>query len=308
MEKYAKSEKLGEGTYGVVYRAVDKSSGEVVALKQMRLDHEDEGIPVIALREVALLRNLCHPNILRLRDILTSKGSLTLVTEYLDFDLCQYLDQLRTGLPAPLLKSYAFQLLCGICYLHSNRIMHRDMKPQNLLINKDGFLKICDFGLARMFALQPREYTRDVVTLWYRPPELLMGCQDYDISIDVWGAGCIIAEMVTGAALFGGDSEIDQLHRIFKVFGTPSEISWPGFQRMSGFRPTFPVFKPQQLQSVLKTSDPLLGDLLAQLLQVNPAKRTSALRALSHPYFAAVPKKLLRVCVPQGVTVQFPHI
>jgi serine/threonine protein kinase len=143
MEKYTKSEKLGEGTYGVVYRAVDKSSGEVVALKQMRLDHEDEGIPVVALREVALLRNLFHPNIVRLTDILSLKGSLTLVTEYLDFDLRNYLDQLRAGLPAALLKSYAFQL----CYLHSNRIMHRDMKPQNLLINKDGFLKICDFGL-----------------------------------------------------------------------------------------------------------------------------------------------------------------
>jgi serine/threonine protein kinase len=182
------------------------------------------------------------------------------------------------------------------------------MKPQNLLINKDGFLKICDFGLARMFALQPREYTQDVVTLWYRPPELLMGCQDYDISIDVWGAGCIIAEMTTGAALFGGDSEIDQLHRIFKVLGTPSEISWSGFQRMPNFRATFPVFKPQQLQTILKTGDPLLVDLLAQLLQVNPAKRISALRALSHPYFAAVPQKLLRLCVPQGVTVQFPDI
>jgi serine/threonine protein kinase len=308
MDAFTKSEKLGEGTYGIVYRAIETSTGEVVALKQMRIEQEEEGVPVTALREVALIRNLVHPNIVRLKDVILAKGSLTLVTEYLDYDLRKYLDSLHRGLPPALLKSYAFQLLCGLCYLHSNRIMHRDIKPQNLLINKEGHLKICDFGLARMFALQPRQYTHEVVTLWYRPPELLMGCLEYDISVDVWGAGCIIAEMITGSPLFGGDSEIDQLHRIFRALGTPTEITWPGFQTMPNFSPTFPTMAPQRLQTVLQTGDALLVDLIGQLVQINPQRRISALRALSHPYFAGVPRKLINLCVPQGVQLEFPRV
>jgi serine/threonine protein kinase len=308
LEKYAKSEKLGEGTYGVVYRAVDRTSGEVVALKQMRLDNEDEGIPVTALREIALTRNLSHANIVRLKDVISTRGSLTLVTEYLELDLHKYLENTRAGLPASLLRSYAFQLLCGICYLHCNRVMHRDMKPQNLLINREGFLKICDFGLARTFTLQPREYTKEVVTLWYRPPELLLGASQYDISVDVWGVGCIIAEMCTGVPLFPGDSEVDQLMHIFRVLGTPNELSWPGFQSFPKFSSAFPTHHPQKLEKVLRSNDPLLVNLLSQLLELNPEKRISALRALSHPYFATVPRALIDICVPAGVTVQFPEI
>ena len=308
LELYEKSEKLGEGTYGVVYRAIEKATGAVVALKQMRLEQEDEGIPVTALREIALMRPLSHTNIVSIKNVISTKGSLTLVTEYLDFDLRKYLDSTRAGLPPALLRSYAFQLMCGICFLHSNRIMHRDMKPQNLLINREGFLKICDFGLARMYSLHPVQYTHEVVTLWYRPAELLLGSTEYDTSVDVWGAGCIIAEMITGVPLFPGDSEIDELYRIFKVMGTPDENTWPGFQSLPQYSPTLPIFKPQELQSVLGTDDKLLIDLLTQLLQVNPAKRISAMRALGHPYFASVPPKLIEMCTPKGVKIEFPHV
>ncbi|KAK8899174.1 hypothetical protein M9Y10_001476 [Tritrichomonas musculus] len=303
LEDYTKNEKLGEGTYGVVYRAIDNNTNEVVALKQMRLEQEEEGIPVTAMREAALLRNLNHPNILSVRDIICTKGSLTIVSEYLNFDLRKYLNLTHSGLEPALLKSYAFQLLCGICYLHSNRMMHRDMKPQNLLINKSGFLKICDFGLARLFSLHNRRYTHEVVTLWYRPPELLLGSPDYDISIDVWGAGCIIAEMIHGKVLFDGDSEIDELFHIFRVKGTPDAITWPEFTKLPNYSANFPIFPAKNLGEVVGTNDPLLIDLLDKLLQVNPSKRLSAKAALSHPYFADVPPKLISICLPQGVTL-----
>lgn len=304
LEDYVKNEKLGEGTYGVVYRAVETSTGNVVALKQMRLEQEEEGIPVTALREAALLKSLNHPNIISVKEIICVKGALTIVTEYLNYDLRKYLSFSRTGLPPDLLKSYAFQLLCGICYIHSNRMMHRDMKPQNLLINKSGFLKICDFGLARLFSLHDRRYTHEVVTLWYRPPELLLGAHDYDISIDVWGVGCIIAEMIHGKVLFDGDSEIDQLYKIFRIKGTPDVMSWPEFTKMPNYSSTFPVFPPKDLCQFLGTEDALLVDLIDKLLQLNPAKRLSAKAALSHPYFADVPPKLISICLPEGVTLE----
>lgn len=303
LENFTKKEKLGEGTYGVVYRAIDNRTGEIVALKQMRLEQEEEGFPVTALREIALMRKLNHQNIVLLKDVISTKGTLTMVSEYLEFDLRKYMDSTRTGVHQALLKSYAFQLLCGICYLHSNRIMHRDMKPQNLLINKDGFLKICDFGLARTFTIPPRLYTHEVVTLWYRPVEILMKSPIYDISVDVWGAGCIIAEMISGNPLFPGDSEIDQLFKIFKVLGTPTDESWPGFTKLPGYQPTFPKFPGQDLAEALHCDNELLVDLLRQLLEINPSKRISAMRALQHPFFADIPNKLITLCLPPGCSV-----
>lgn len=303
LDNYSQKEKLGEGTYGVVYRAIDNRTGDVVALKQMRLEQEEEGIPVTALREIALMKNLQHINIVQLLEVISSKNSLTMVSEYLEYDLRKYIEFSKAGIHAPLLKSYAFQLLCGICYLHSNRIIHRDMKPQNLLINKEGFLKICDFGLARKFNIPPRQYTNEVVTLWYRPVELLMHAPIYDIAIDIWGIGCIIAEMVSGSPLFPGDSEIDELHKIFEVLGTPTEETWPGFTKLPGYNGLIPHHEPKDLKTVLGTEDDSLIDLLKQLLELNPSKRISAMRALSHPFFSDIPSKLIELCLPPGCPI-----
>ena len=225
---YQKQEKLGEGTYGVVYKAIDKRTGDVVALKKIRLEQEEEGIPATSIREISILKELHHPNIVDLREVINSQGKLTLVFEYLDKDLKRFLDSQHNPPPPNLIQSYAYQILCGLCYCHCHRIIHRDMKPQNLLLNRQGLIKICDFGLARAFTIPLRNYTHEVVTLWYRAPEILFGSQLYSLPVDIWSTGCIIAEMITKKPLFPGDSEIDELFSIFKILGTPTEDNFPG--------------------------------------------------------------------------------
>lgn len=308
MENYKRLQKLGEGTYGIVYKAVDNKTGQIVAIKQIRLEQEEEGIPVTAIREIALMKNLNHTNIIPIFDVICNRTSLVIIQEFMDFDLRKYLETTRVGLPPPLLKSYAFQILCAVCYLHCNRIIHRDLKPQNMLINRQGLLKLCDFGLSRMFSLHSKQYTSEMVTLWYRPAELLLGAKEYDVSVDVWSAGCVIAEMCRSTPLFTGDSEIDQLYTIFNMLGTPNESTWPGVESLPNWDANFPVHKPRDLAAALGTNDYLLVDLLSQMLQINPMKRISAMKALSHPYFADLSPKIIEMCTPSGVTVEFPKI
>lgn len=228
MEKYQKIDKLGEGTYGIVYKAQNRQTGEIVALKRIRLDNDEEGIPCTAVREISLLRELNHPNIVRLLDILHTEKKLTLVFEYLDGDLKKYLDTVN---PAPredkvitelqsqyrdLVRGFLFQLLQGVAYCHRSLVLHRDLKPQNLLVSRRGELKIADFGLARTFGAPVRGYSAEVVTLWYRPPDVLLGNMYYSTSIDIWSVGCIFAEMMNGRPLFPGSNTRDQLLRIQK--------------------------------------------------------------------------------------------
>lgn len=202
MERYQRIDKIGEGTYGVVYKASDKATGEIVALKKIRLEAEDEGIPSTAIREISLLKELQHPNIVRLYDVVHTERRLTLVFEYLDQDLKKYLDICEGGLETTILKSFLYQLLCGVAFCHTHRVLHRDLKPQNLLINREGKLKLADFGLARAFGIPVRSYTHEVVTLWYRAPDVLMGSRTYSTPVDIWSVGCIFAEMATSKPLF----------------------------------------------------------------------------------------------------------
>jgi len=204
IDKYLKIEKLGEGTYGIVYKAQDKQTGDIVALKRIRLDNENEGVPCTAIREISLLKELRHPNIVRLYDLMHQEKKLTLVFEYLDSDLKKFIDTNNGQLDAMTVKRMMLQLLRGVAYLHSRRVLHRDLKPQNLLINKRAELKIADFGLARTYGVPVRSYSSEVVTLWYRAPDVLLGSKQYTSSIDIWSVGCIFAEMVTGAPLFTG--------------------------------------------------------------------------------------------------------
>jgi len=273
---------LGEGSYGKVYLAYDRKTGEKVALKKMSLEQDFNGIPVIAMREVAILKELSsHPNIVTLEDVLYNDNHLYLVFEWLDRDLRRYLDEVDHVNPL-LVRSYLFQTLQGIRACHAHRILHRDLKPQNLLIDSNGRLKLADFGLSRGydFPVRDRVYSKEVVTLWYRAPELLLGNTSYSTPIDIWSIGCIFAELASKRPLFPGDSEIQQLHKIFSVLGTP-----PGIQ--------FETYPRRNLAHVVPELDELGINLLEQMLDYNNQTRISAKDALQHPYFDAFKKYLL---------------
>jgi len=298
LQRYRKIEKVGEGTYGVVYKSEDSQTGAIVALKKIRLEHEDEGIPSTSIREISLLKELNHPNIVRLHEVIHSNKQLYLVFEFLDGDLKKYIDtirrQLRTeskpySLHPFIVKSFMYQMVKGLAFCHSHRILHRDLKPQNLLIEKDT-VKLGDFGLARAFNTPVRTLTHEVVTLWYRAPEILLGQAQYSTPIDVWSIGCIFSELVTGQALFPADSEIDQLYKIFQVLGTPSEKSWPGVSTLPYYRSTFPNWSGNKLSQVpgLNALDSNGLDLMARMLIYEPSKRISCKAALEHPYFAEI--------------------
>ncbi|WVF67075.1 cyclin-dependent kinase 1 [Kwoniella sp. CBS 6097] len=290
LENYTKLEKVGEGTYGVVYKARDLSTGNLVALKKIRLEAEDEGVPSTSIREISLLKELSKDdNIVKLLDIVHSDAKLYLVFEFLDMDLKKYMDTIgdKDGLGPPMVKKFTYQLVKGLYFCHAHRILHRDLKPQNLLINKEGNLKIADFGLARAFGIPLRTYTHEVVTLWYRAPEVLLGSRHYSTAIDMWSVGCIFAEMAMRQPLFPGDSEIDEIFRIFRLLGTPDEDVWPGVRSLPDYKPTFPQWNAVDLHGAVKGLDENGLDLLAQTLLYDPAHRISAKRALQHPYFAS---------------------
>ena len=301
LENYEKQKKLGEGTYGVVYKAVDKRTGEAVALKKIRLDQEEEGIPPTSLREISLLKELHHQNVVELKDVINGQGKLTLVFEYLDTDLKAYLDSLKPAVSPVILKSYSYQILAGLCYCHCHRIIHRDVKPANLLLNKNGAVKLCDFGLARTISLPMRVYTHEIVTLWYRPPEVLLGNKktNYSTSVDLWSTGCVLAEMILKKPLFHGDSEIDQMFSIFKIMGTPTEENFPGVSSMPAYSDAFPKWKSKPLKEVLGDVDPLFLDLVSKMLIYDPIRRITAAQALDHPYFADVSPEIKRLCRPE---------
>uniref|UniRef100_A0A8C1YHL8 cyclin-dependent kinase n=1 Tax=Cyprinus carpio TaxID=7962 RepID=A0A8C1YHL8_CYPCA len=247
LETYVKLGKLGEGTYATVFKGRSKLTENLVALKEIRLEHE-EGAPCTAIREVSLLKNLKHANIVTLHDIIHTDRCLTLVFEYLDNDLKQYLDNCGNLMSMHNVKIFTFQLLRGLSYCHKRKILHRDLKPQNLLINDKGELKLADFGLARAKSVPTKTYSNEVVTLWYRPPDVLLGSTEYSTPIDMWGVGCILYEMATGRPMFPGSTVKEELHLIFRLMGTPTEESWPGITANEEFKSyLFPQYRAQAL-------------------------------------------------------------
>lgn len=294
MEQYEKLEKVGEGTYGVVYKAQD-GEGSIVALKTIRLEAEDEGIPSTAIREISLLKELQHPNIVRLCDVIHTERKLTLVFEFLDQDLKKLLDGQESGLDATTTKSFLYQLLRGIAYCHQHRVLHRDLKPQNLLINREGALKLADFGLARAFGIPVRSYTHEVVTLWYRAPDVLMGSRKYSTPVDIWSVGCIFAEMVNGRPLFPGNTDQDQLQKIFKVLGTPNETMWPSCIELPDWKPDYPVFPAVEWNTVVPNLDAYGVDLLTLMLKYDPNQRVNGKVAMDSEYFRDIPAELKRM-------------
>ena len=282
---------LGEGTYGKVYKARSVRTGEAVAMKQMKLDAQKEGVPSTAIREIALLKELVHPNVVRILDVFCNPNKLVLVFEFLENDLKKYMKALDGPLSPFTVKHFAYQLCRGVEFCHANRIIHRDLKPQNLLIDHRLLLKIADFGLARAFAVPVPAYTHEVVTVWYRPPEILLGAKLYSVPVDLWSIGCVIGEMATGAPLFAGDSEIDTIFKIFQKLGTPSEQVWPGVSELPDYKASFPKWPPRGWAQIRNTKQQVGTDgidLLENLMCYAPTRRLSACRALQHPYFRDV--------------------
>ncbi|KAK8100590.1 PHO system negative regulator [Apiospora kogelbergensis] len=282
-------EKLGEGTYATVFKGRNRQTGELVALKEIHLDSE-EGTPSTAIREISLMKELKHENIVALHDVIHTENKLMLVFEFMDGDLKKYMDTHgeRGALKHNIIKSFMYQLLKGIDFCHQNRVLHRDLKPQNLLISPKGVLKLGDFGLARAFGIPVNTFSNEVVTLWYRAPDVLLGSRTYNTSIDIWSAGCIMAEMYTGRPLFPGTTNEDQIIRIFRIMGTPTERTWPGITQFSEYKPTFQMYATQELRQILPQIDSLGIDLLQRLLVLRPEMRISAADALLHPWFTEI--------------------
>ena len=379
MDNFEKVEKIGEGTYGVVYKARNRVTDEIVALKRIRLEQEEEGVPSTAIREISLLKELKHENIVRyvrflraepnaerrtpgnlsygtawgtrpsnrpiallpefrpssfrhdtssstttrsdtaslstslfslhsrrsndvqthvrvsnppphvysLMDVIHQDKKLYLVFEFLDVDLKKHLDtHPHIGNDRRAVKGFVYQMCAGIAYCHSHRVLHRDLKPQNLLVDQStNALKLADFGLARAFGIPVRAYTHEVVTLWYRAPEILLGARHYSTPVDAWSIGCIFAEMINQAPLFPGDSEIDQLFRIFRVLGTPDDDTWPSVTTLPDYKAQFPKWRRKEWRDIAPALDEDGVDLLRRLLRYAPHERISARDACAHKWF-----------------------
>lgn len=210
----------------------------------------------------------------------------------------------RPGISSDWVKYLTWQMLLGVEQCHRHRVIHRDLKPQNILIDtSNGLVKLADFGLARSFSLPLRPYTHEVVTLWYRSPEVLLGQNVYSPAIDIWSLGCIFAELASGNPIFQGDSEIDQLFKIFKNLGTPDASVWEDVERLPGYNSLFPKFPLRSIRYLVPEMDPVGLDLLAHMLRFNPAHRITAAEALAHPYFCNVAKPTTPL-LPEGHAVQ----
>ncbi|KAK1880984.1 Cyclin-dependent kinase 6 [Dissostichus eleginoides] len=385
--QYEPVAEIGEGAYGKVYKARDlKNGGRFVALKRVRVQTAEEGMPLSTIREVAVLRQLEafeHPNVVRLFDVCTvsrtdRETKLTLVFEHVDQDLTTYLEKAPDpGVPPETIKDMMYQLLQGLDFLHSHRVVHRDLKPQNILVTSGGQIKLADFGLARIYSFQmaltsvvmrgnvntgPRpgsisptasgaaalspglilmasaergaavraeaedgggvactekgeqgwvnegmreaeQRMRRVVTLWYRAPEVLLQ-SSYATPVDLWSVGCIFAEMFRRRPLFRGNSDVDQLGKIFDVVGVPSVEDWP--QEVALPQSAFTPRPPKQLEDLVPDMDEQGQALLMQFLAFNPSRRISAFAALSHPYFQSVDSHSRSVYAAQPIPPNKP--
>lgn len=291
-ERYEWMHQIGAGVFGVVHQARNKETQELVAVKKLAFDEEySTSIPAHVLREVSLLQSFVHPNVVRLHEVHMGQHDYYLVFECAELDLHCLLKRLRVAgqqMPMEQVKRYSQQLLNGCHACHVRLVIHRDLKPQNILVSSEG-LKICDFGLARLFSPPLRAYTHDVITLWYRSPEILLGAAVYGPEVDMWSAGCCIAEMAIGYPLFPGDSEIGTIFRICRICGTPSEATWQGVSKLEHWKKTLPDWPQTQLEPLRKTRPELEGaglGLLNGLLTMHPRERLTARRAKQHAFFA----------------------
>lgn len=293
VEEFHCLNRIEEGTYGVVYRARDKQTNEIVALKRLKMEKEKEGFPITSLREINTLLKAQHPNIVTVREIVVGSNmdKIYIVMDYVEHDLKSLMEVMQQPFLVGEVKTLMLQLLQAVAHLHDNWILHRDLKTSNLLLSHRGILKVGDFGLAREYGSPLKHYTPIVVTMWYRAPELLLGVKEYSTPIDMWSVGCIFGELLTMKPLFPGKSDIDQLNRIFKDLGTPSEKIWPGYTELPLVKKvTFTEYPYNNLRSRFAHTLSNLGfDLLNKFLTYFPSRRITAEEALRHEFFKETP-------------------
>lgn len=258
--QYTDLVKVGKGTYGTVYSAFDTERSEQVAIKRLLLHTEREGIPCTTLREIAVLKYLKHPNIVELKSILRTQNHLQIIFEFCEWDLGRYIKENDGYIPYTQVISFTRQILSGLAYMHAKKVMHRDIKPQNILVNAKREIKLCDFGLCRSTAIPVSGYSHEVITQWYRPPEILKGNDNYDEKADIWGVGCVVAEMLKGTPLFQCETKKEQLKEIKRILGS----------------------KGKALENEIGHCDKGMFELLLMMLDPSPATRISAEDALKH--------------------------
>mmetsp|Transcript_37769 Transcript_37769/g.150601 ORF Transcript_37769/g.150601 Transcript_37769/m.150601 type:complete len:354 (-) Transcript_37769:2540-3601(-) len=287
-KKYKNIKKLGEGAGGVVTQAEDVGTGRIVAVKKVRMGKAKDGISMEALREIKLLQEIKHPNVIELVDAFSSNTNVNLVFEYCLTDLDAVIRSREIFITEAEVKGCLLMILRGVEACHKHWTLHRDLKPNNILLGTDGNLKLADFGLARIHGSPNPRLTHIVVTRWYRAPELLFGARQYGTAIDMWAVGCVFAELMLRVPYLPGDSEIDQLVKIFHARGTPDDAIWPGMSSLPGYV-KFSHVPAQDHRALFTAASEQALDLLNKFLVFDPLKRISAADALAHPYFTTGP-------------------
>lgn len=302
LRRYEKLEFLGEGQFATVYKAKDLwNNNKIVAIKKIKVGRKtemDDGVNRTAIREIKLMQELHHANIINLLDVVGKKSNISLVFDFMVTDLEAIIRDSSLVLTMANIKAYILQTFLGLEYLHASWILHRDLKPNNLLIDDQGILKIGDFGLAKYFGSPDREYTAQVVTRWYRPAELIFGARFYSTGIDIWSTACILAELLLRGPFLPGENDLDQLDKIFNVVGTPTEENWPNVNCL----PSYIVFQPRPpkpLISFFSAAPDDLIDLLGMLLNIDPLKRCTATEALQTTYFTNKPSPSMFIDLPR---------
>eukprot|EP00188_Purpureofilum_apyrenoidigerum_P002815 Plantae.Rhodophyta-Purpureofilum_apyrenoidigerum.ctg2880.p1 GENE.Plantae.Rhodophyta-Purpureofilum_apyrenoidigerum.ctg2880~~Plantae.Rhodophyta-Purpureofilum_apyrenoidigerum.ctg2880.p1 ORF type:complete len:357 (+),score=59.56 Plantae.Rhodophyta-Purpureofilum_apyrenoidigerum.ctg2880:1113-2183(+) len=282
--RYEKQSKLGEGTGGVVTKARDTETNRIVAVKKIRMGKAKDGISIEALREIKLLQEIQHPNVIELVDVFASHTNVNIVYEYCLTDLEEIIRDRTIFISPAEVKGCMLMILKGVEACHRHYTLHRDIKPNNILLGTDGQFKLADFGLARIHGSPNPRLTHVVVTRWYRAPELLFGARQYGAGIDIWAVGCVFAELLRREPYLPGDSDIDQLTRIFQARGTPTEAIWPGVSSLPAYVKFTDVPAPDQ-RAIFSAASEESIDLLNQFMAFNPSERISASNALKHRYF-----------------------